>query len=158
MDLSDLDPAFAEKILLLETDAAAEGIRFVKTSGRRSFTKQAILDKAYADDPAKARLEHGVVADPAPMGLSRHHGFVDGKALAVDLGVVESNPDQRAHKQYRLGELGEKRGLYWGGRMKPKPDNVHFEQLIGGKRFDVRAEAIRLGEILDRVLGIPREG
>jgi len=138
---------------LLEAQAASHGISFHVTSGARGFERQAILDHAYDQDREMARLQYGVVADPAPMGKSRHHPFIEGKAVAADLRVEAEDATVRAMKQRKLGELAESISLFWGGRFL-KPDLVHFElKAEDGKRFDVDAEYIKLGALLDVVTG-----
>jgi len=151
LDLSDLVEGLGKKVLLVQADAAAEGILIAKTSGRRGFARQAVLYTAFQRSPQEAREKHGVVAKPAPMGLTRHHGYFAGKAAAVDLGIINAkDADDKRRKQARLVAIARGHGLICGADWG---DPVHFELAIDGKRMDVAAEYIRLGEKLDRIAG-----
>jgi len=159
LDLADLHPDLAEKVRELQARAATEGIYFVKTSGARGFAKQATLYTAYQRSPKDARTKYGVVAKPAPMGLTRHHPYFGGKAAAVDLAVTGiAAGAARDAAQRLLGLMAEDIGLVWGWRADPPgdPDGdpVHFElKLVDGMPIDTAREYIRLGERLDRIAG-----
>lgn len=151
IDLSDLHPDLVAKVLSLQSAAFKEGITFAKTSGRRTFQMQALFYTTYLRSPQEAREKYGVVAKPAPMGLSRHHGYFQGKAGAVDLGVTNAtSPDDKKAKQKRLVILAREQDLICG---EDWGDPVHFEIAVGGKRMDTDAQYVKLAEKLDRIDG-----
>lgn len=141
-----LHPELVAALDLLEVKAKAAGLPFRVSSGFRGFAYQARLYMAFRADPAAALRDYGVVARPAPMGVSRHHPFFDGKSVAVDLALLLPSPD-KTKDQAALGALGEAAGLKWGGAWG---DPVHFElRSLNGKLLDITTEYIRLGEVLD---------
>jgi hypothetical protein len=154
-----LTPGLARKYQELDRLAGAEGIKLKLTSTARGFGKQARMWNAYRRSPAEARDKYGVVSEPAPAGRTRHHPFFDGKAAAFDATPTSwpehKFPDKVA-VQERVGELAEGLGLLWGGRWK-KPDRVHFEEMVDGKRFDVSKAFQREMDKLDRLAGIIEE-
>lgn len=142
-----LHSALISKLYILEREAAAVGIQFVVTSGVRGYEHQATLYTAYLANPKEAYRKYGVVAKPAPMGMTRHHPLLDGKAIAVDLDVLEDDDIAKKLKQDRLGALARTIGLVWGADWG---DKVHFE--LGdqtGARFDLSKHYISLGATLD---------
>jgi len=148
LDISDLRTDFGAKIRELEVLAIKEGIHPAKTSGARGLAHQARLYVAWRGWTKAGRIGNapmGMVAEPSPAGVSRHHPFYEGKAAAVDLdagpGAAGTDP-----KQARLTELarsiGLKCGLDWG-------DPVHYEM----PDVDPFKEYVALMGRLDRQLG-----
>jgi len=125
--------------------AGLEGLTVVKVSGARTFGRQAYLYTLWKTDPARA-IREGIVSQPAPAGVSRHHPFLHGKAAAVDLDADSATPGTKdSPKQHRLGEIAISLGLTWGGSWVNHPDYVHFE-LPG---FDVWYHYERLMKLVD---------
>lgn len=94
IDTHDLHPELAALIRELERLAAADGIFPSRASGARGFRRQAQLLRTWQLDRTPDKREAraaGIVAKPAPMGLSRHHPFYGGKSAAV-AGLDEERP------------------------------------------------------------------
>lgn len=149
-----LHPQFIAKLDELDGLCVAEGLGPLKeTSGARGFRKQALMYVAYKQSPSVAYQRYGVVAKPAPPGLSRHHPFFNGKAAAVDavFDVQGLTKEEKRKRHERAGELAESIGLRWGGRWG---DPVHFEIVtIDGRRVDVFDECVSVCAQLDRLIG-----
>lgn len=152
MDVADLLPELGTKANELESRAAAEGISIAKTSGARGYGYQAVLYETWRRNPGVARTKYGVVAQPAPVGLSRHHPFYNGKAAAFDAGITNAKDraDKNAKQQRVIDlarEIGLRCGADWG-------DPVHFElSSIDGKPLDPFAQYKLLADKLDRIAG-----
>lgn len=103
--LDGLDPAVRSAAKWLVKVAAANGLRPVVTSARRSRATQVRLYKAYLEGRSRFPA--------APPGTSKHE-----RGLAFDISV--SPPSMLT----ALGELWESIGGRWGGRFR---DPIHFE-------------------------------
>ena len=125
--ISDLSPKLIERLDSLYKLAFEEGIDFAtrRTSGLRGFYRQSQFYWAWKANPVLAKQQFGIISQPAAPGLSLHHGWDEGRSLAVDIALPNRSTDEGIRKQRRLGELAESVDLIWGGRFG-KPDPVHF--------------------------------
>lgn len=144
-----LHPELVEALGHLALEASAHGIAFACVSGARSFHRQALLYMTYRRSPEEARLKYGVVAAPAPMGVSRHHRFYDGRAIACDLRPEAADAAEKVMKLRTLGRLAPALGLVWGGTWS-RPDTVHFELAsVAGEIVNVESAFLALAKKLD---------
>lgn len=125
----DLEADVMNMALAHVAACAAEGIHVVLTQTLRTAVEQAAL---YAQGRTKA----GPVVTHAPPGYSWHEF-----GRAYDLAIATFDGDQTPMNWYdgpweRVGTLGEKCGMDWGGRWK-HPDIPHFEH-HGGKTLAQR--------------------
>lgn len=109
--LSELEPRFAQKILWILNEYRSRGIPLgiTEDGGKRSWFTQV-----------------GLYYSGASQTLRSKH--LDG--LAVDFDVLGISRD-RIPKSFwsKLGKLGERHGLRWGGRFRGFPDLGHFEHI-----------------------------
>jgi D-alanyl-D-alanine carboxypeptidase. len=97
--------------------AVLAGINVKIISGHRTYEEQ---DKIYA----QGRTSKGQIVTQARGGYSWHNF-----GLAFDIGIFSDDGKTYygEHKDYaRVGVIGEKIGLEWGGRWKFK-DEPHFQ-------------------------------
>lgn len=121
---SDLHPVLRDKIKLLLQEAKKQGLNVIPFEGYRSMAKQ------------KRLYESGRGVTRAPAGYSYHN-----YGLAVDLVFVNEagKPSwDNQHDWQKLGQIGKKLGLQWGGDFKNLKDMTHFEYHPGLKLNDVR--------------------
>lgn len=108
-DFHILHPAFRNKIILLFVEAKRQGIDLVISETYRT--------------PERQDMFHKMKLTKVKSGKSKHQ-----YGLAVDLIPVIDNISQAENKDVlkKVGLIGEKLGLKWGGRWKFY-DPVHFE-------------------------------
>jgi peptidoglycan L-alanyl-D-glutamate endopeptidase CwlK len=95
--------------------AAEAGITIKIISGLRTFEEQ---DKLF-----NSRTANGGIVTKARGGFSNHNF-----GLAFDVGVFVRNKYQPESPKYdKLGPIGKKLGLSWGGDWKSIVDKPHFE-------------------------------
>lgn len=127
--MSDLNPKFDNLLRAFIIEANRQGLHVDVQMGYRSFKKQ---DELYA----QGRTTKGNKVTNSPGGLSWHN-----YGLAAD--VVFKKDGQwswsEEHDWKKLGEIGKKSGLEWGGDWK-NPDRPHFQYTNGlGIRAALRA-------------------
>lgn len=115
---TDLTPLLRRKYAELEGLCAAEGIAIRMTEGFRSIARQ---NELYA----QGRTKPGAIVTNAKGGESYHNW---GVAFDVVLRV-EGYSD--SPKWARIGALGRKIGLEWGGDWASFKDLPHFELRFG---------------------------
>lgn len=103
--VNGLDPALRPVALRHREETLTAGDPFRFLSGLRSRSQQGAL-KA---DPTRT-------TPAAPAGTSKH-----------EVGGAYDLERQSARVEARVGAIGERLGLRWGGRFQPKPDPNHFE-------------------------------
>jgi len=103
--VAGLDPVLRPVALQHRDVALREGLPFVFISGLRSRSQQAGL----ATDPNRT-------TPAAPPGSSKH-----------EVGGAYDLKRQTPAVEEKVGALGERVGLRWGGRFKPLADPNHFE-------------------------------
>jgi len=114
--LEDLDPLVAERARTLVVWADSEGIEILVTSTMRSFEEQARLY-------ALGRSAPGAIVTNAEPGESWHNF-----GLAFDVvPLVNGKPIWDSPMWDRIGELGKRAGLIWGGDFRSFKDKPHFE-------------------------------
>lgn len=110
-----LHPNLKPKALALISEAKKQGIELRITSGLRSWDDQTKLYN-------QGRLTEGKIVTNAKAGDSMHN-----YGLAFDVVPVEGYSSKNWGK---IGEIGKKLGLTWGGDWKFK-DMPHFELKTG---------------------------
>jgi hypothetical protein len=121
-DLQALHPFFREKIIELTRLCQQAGITLAIVESYRTHAKQSeyyAMGKAYTATPGgKSRHQYGLAVDIVPV---------------VDSVAVWNSP-----KLWRkIGLLGERLGLTWGGRWRVLYDPGHFEWSGGVSRYDL---------------------
>lgn len=112
-----LNANFREKVMNFIIESEKEGIKLVILSGHRTFKEQ---DRLYS----KGRTTNGRIVTYVKGGES-YHNF--GKAI----DVIEVDNEKLLYKNKnwnKIGEIGERCGLKWGGRWRMR-DNFHFQEL-----------------------------
>jgi peptidoglycan L-alanyl-D-glutamate endopeptidase CwlK len=113
--IEDLHPVVAEKARQLIELCKAEGIDLRVTSTLRTLAEQAELY-------AQGRTKPGQIVTQAKPGQSWHNW-----GLAFDVAPFYAGKPQWNSRHWdRIGELGKKLGLSWGGTWL-RPDRPHFE-------------------------------
>jgi peptidoglycan L-alanyl-D-glutamate endopeptidase CwlK len=114
--LEDLHPMVAERAQQLVELAQAEGIEILVTSTLRTFDEQAELF-------AIGRTKPGDIVTNAKAGESWHNfGLAFDVVPLVNGKAVWDSPFWN-----RIGELGKRAGLVWGGDFQRFKDKPHFE-------------------------------
>lgn len=120
-DLSLLDVAFRNKVILLIHNSSELGIELISYETVRSVERQ---DSIFSKRPKRTNLRGGE---------SKHQ-----YGLAVDF-VIRGGADRATW--LKVGREGEKLGLRWGGRWARPFDPGHFEwgeltvdQVMGGAK------------------------
>jgi hypothetical protein len=111
-DLSALHPYFRDKVLELIANCKAKGIELAVVETYRTVAKQ------------NEYKQLGKIYTRSTGGRSRHQ-----YGLAVDVvPVIDSVPSWHNEAVWRkVGAVGEKLGLRWGGRWRHPYDPGHFE-------------------------------
>lgn len=123
-DLNSLHPYFRDKIIELISRCKAKGIELAVVEGYRTRAKQSEyqnMGKKYTRSGAgKSKHQYGLAVDLVPIvnGKAQWHN----RALWLKVGVV-----------------GEKLGLRWGGRWRKLYDPGHFEWTGGLEPEDLAA-------------------
>lgn len=122
--IATLHPSTQAKVKAWLLEANRQGFLILVYSGYRDFAEQWALRKAYLEGGARA----------ARPGESFHN-----YRAAIDF--VPITPDGKAdwnslHYEM-LGKLGEKHGLYWGGRFGDKP---HLQDNAVGDVHDLKKQ------------------
>lgn len=117
----------------LREAAQAEGIEFLVTDTLRSKAEQ---DGLYA----QGRTKPGNIVTNTPYPQSFHNHGVAFDVVPLSNGKANYG-DSNAYK--KLGELGKKVGLEWGGDWASFPDKPHF-QLTEGKTWKDFANGYKL--------------
>jgi len=134
--LMTLDPKFRKKIKKFLTKASKQGMDLRVISANKDCKEQ---NRLYA----QGRTLPGKKVTNAICGKSSHNyrkavdivEFKNGKALW-------KNPNWN-----KIGLLGEKEGLEWGGRWKSIVDKPHFQDLGGKKISTLYAAYKRTGKL-----------
>lgn len=115
-DLQALHPYFRDKVIMLIDECKAQGIELAVVETYRTHAKQA---EFYKMGKKYTRFKGG---------NSRHQ-----YGLAVDVvPIVKGKPQWKNKRLWKkVGRIGEKLGLRWGGRWKNPYDPAHFEW-VGG--------------------------
>ena len=109
-------PHFRALLRALKAYAASKGLDVKIISANRTWAEQDVLF-------AKGRTTEGPKVTNAPGGLSNHN-----YQIAVDIGLFENGKYLAESVHYdKMGPLGEKLGLEWGGRWKKFPDSPHYQ-------------------------------
>jgi peptidoglycan L-alanyl-D-glutamate endopeptidase CwlK len=111
----DLVPELKTKLAMFLRACAAAKIDVLVTQGYRSTAEQNALY-------ALGRTKAGKIVTNAKGGQSKHNF---GKAF--DICFLVNKKVSYAGNWNKVGELGEKCGLIWGGRWTSFPDKPHFE-------------------------------
>jgi hypothetical protein len=123
-DLNSLHPYFRDRIIELISRCKAKGIELAVVEGYRTRAKQSEyqnMGKKYTRTGAgKSKHQYGLAVDVVPIvnGKAQWHN----KALWLKVGVV-----------------GEKLGLRWGGRWRRLYDPGHFEWTGGLEQQELAA-------------------
>ena len=128
-DLSKLDAEVRDLALALLTECAEQGIRLIVTGTLRTFSEQ---DETYA----QGRTKPGLIVTNARGGWSWHNW---GRAFDVAIADFPGDPtpdDVYDGPWAKVGAIGEKLGLEWGGRWK-HPDLPHFQHTRGMSLSDL---------------------
>lgn len=109
-EFHQLHPAFRNKIIQLTIEAKKQGIDiFISETYRTPERQNKLLKKGYSKlKGGRSKHQFGLAVDIIPVidGISQHKNDVVLK---------------------KVGIIGEKLGLRWGGRWKKLYDPVHFE-------------------------------
>lgn len=121
-DLNALHPFFRDKIVELIRMCREAGITLAVVETYRTPSKQAeyfAMGNKYTSTPGgKSRHQYGLAVDVVPL---------------VDSVAVWNN-----HKLWRkIGLVGERLGLRWGGRWRVLYDPGHFEWVGGLSRYEL---------------------
>jgi peptidoglycan L-alanyl-D-glutamate endopeptidase CwlK len=140
--IEDLHPCLQEKARQLIELCKAEGIEIRVTSTLRTFAEQAQLY-------AQGRTKPGQIVTRAKPGQSWHN-----YGLAVDVcPFFKGKPIWNSRHWNRIGALGKKLGLTWGGDwLHPKTDKPHFQMTFGTTLAEINR---RHSAGLDVVTGKP---
>ena len=114
-DLKNLVPELSKKLAMFQRACAAAKIDIIITQGFRSFAEQNALY-------AKGRTQPGAIVTNAKGGQSSHNF---GKAF--DICFLINKKDTYVGPWEKVGAIGEKCGLVWGGRWTKFVDKPHFE-------------------------------
>jgi hypothetical protein len=111
-DLSALHPYFRDKVIQLIANCKAKGIELAVVETYRTVAKQ------------NEYRQFGKIYTRSSGGRSRHQ-----YGLAVDVvPVIDCIPSWHNEQVWRkVGAIGEKLGLRWGGRWRHPYDPGHFE-------------------------------
>lgn len=129
-NVSDLDPDLQQMAADHIALCAREGIHIVLTQTyRTAVEQQALYDQG--------RTKAGPIVTHAPPGYSWHEF-----RRAYDVAIASFQGDATPKNWYdgpweRVGALGEKCGLEWGGRWK-HPDIPHFQHTGGRTLAELR--------------------
>jgi peptidoglycan LD-endopeptidase CwlK len=130
--IGTLDPDVQAKALELLRAAWHVGLPLVVTEGYRSAKDQAI-------DYAKGRTTPGPIVTNAPPGSSWHQ-YRKAFDVAVLVGGQATWPNDVALWR-RIGDVGERLGLEWGGDSTTFVDRPHFAWHPGVTLAEARANA-----------------
>lgn len=121
-DLGALHPFFRDKVMLLIEKCKAAGIELAVVESYRTRSKQA----EYYAMGSKYTSKRG--------GMSRHqYGLAVDVVPMVDSVAVWNNP----RLWRKIGGIGERLGLTWGGRWRVLYDPGHFEWSGGVSRHQL---------------------
>ena len=119
-----IHPELARRIERLIEDAAGQGMGLYVEEGYRSPERQAQL----------IHDSRGVTH--ARPGYSFHNY---GLAVDITFRNAKGGPSwSESHDWKKLGELGKKQGLFWGGDWKHPVDRTHFQLLPNDQISRVR--------------------
>lgn len=144
--LAGLDSVLRSIALRHRSEAIAAGLPFAFLSGLRSRAQQAAEYAKRYD--ANGKLLPGFTPAAKP-GTGKHE--VGG---AYDL-VRQSGAVER-----KVGEIGERLGLRWGGRFTPTPDPNHFEAPISRLELSTyrNLALVTAAAVMGLVVVVAREG
>lgn len=120
-DHPSINPTLLEKTHNLIQDCKKEGLNVFIVESLRSYERQ---EKLYSI----GRVNKGNIVTNARGGYSWHNF-----GLAVDIvfldknGAITKDSWDNKHNWKRLGELGKKQGLTWGGDFRVIRDYPHFQ-------------------------------
>jgi len=118
--VSTLHPKVKPKVEALLNASKNAGLPLLATSGMRDCAEQT---KLYA----KGRTAPGSVVTNAKCGESSHNF-----GTAVDVVPLENGkPNWNSKNWDKIGAIGKKVGLQWGGDWKSFKDKPHFEDNFG---------------------------
>lgn len=111
-DLQALHPYFRDKVIMLIDRCKAQGIELAIVETYRTHAKQAeyykMGNKFTRFKGGRSRHQYGLAVDVVPM--------------------VKGQPQWKNKRLWKkMGRIGEKLGLRWGGRWKRPYDPAHFE-------------------------------
>lgn len=123
-DLSALHPYFRDKVIQLIANCKAKGIELAVVETYRTVAKQ------------NEYKQLGKIYTRSTGGRSKHQ-----YGLAVDVvPVIDSVPSWHNESVWRkVGAVGEKLGLRWGGRWRHPYDPGHFEWSGGVSTASMKA-------------------
>ncbi len=126
-DLNLLRPKVRRLAEELQRECEAAGISIAVTRGYRTTEEQ---DEFYA----RGRTIPGPIVSNAKGGYSYHN-----YGVAFDVRPVEfKDEEEKIKKLKRIGEIGKKLGLEWGGDWERFFDPVHFQYTAGSAIEDFR--------------------
>ncbi len=121
IDLGQLFPAFAARIIQAQTRAADLGAQYYMTSGYRSWAEQ---QKLYD----QGRKIPGAIVTNARPGYSMHNfGLAVDFTFDADLNKPDLQPGWSNGNYSILGVAAQQNGLAWGGDWKSLKDYPHVE-------------------------------
>jgi peptidoglycan LD-endopeptidase CwlK len=119
----ELHPLLSQKVESLLIEARAEGLDVFLFEGHRSFERQ---DELYNQTPKVTNAKAG----------QSYHNF--GLAADVIFHDESQQPSWNAeHDWERLGDIGKKHGLIWGGSFGDKPHFVLSKNLPVNDVYDI---------------------
>lgn len=131
-DINELLPIVKKKCQEFLDACKSQGINVVVTGTYRSFEEQ---DALYA----KGRTIPGNIVTKAKGGQSLHNWRVAFDCVPVVNGVTMWNDDVLWSK---LGQIGTRIGLDWGGTWSQFPDKPHFQYTLGYDWPDFQAAKV----------------
>lgn len=143
--LAGLHPSVAEKARQLIQQAHGEGIFLIMTEGLRTIQEQNALYE-------QGRSKPGKIVTNARGGYSYHNYGLAFDICVCDIVGEKLVPNWSVNQRWkRVGEIGKKLGLEWGGDWVNFRDYPHFQltfdltlaQLLRGKKPSV-GKAYRL--------------
>lgn len=114
-NLKDLVPELKTKLAMFQRACTAAKIDIIITQGFRSIAEQNALY-------AQGRTKPGKIVTNAKGGQSKHNF---GKAF--DICFLINKKASYVGPWDKVGSIGEKCGLIWGGRWTKFVDKPHFE-------------------------------
>lgn len=131
-DLKNLKPKIIRYIKQLRESAQKSRIDFVVAQGFRSIEEQ---NKLYE----QGRIKPGKIVTNARGGDSLHNYGVAFDVCPLSGKKADWNNVKAFNK---LGALGKKLGLEWGGDWKSFPDRPHFQYTAGYKLIEFKKNKI----------------
>ena len=127
--INSLHPKLRPYAAALLNEAKKNGIELIITDATRTNAEQ---QKIYE----QGRTKPGKIVTNAKPGQSLHN-----YGLAFDVAPVVNGKVTYDYDWKKIGEIGKKVGLFWGGDFVSFKDNPHFEHKFGNSLATLQKKA-----------------